>query len=81
MSELEFDTTPEPEEEIFSDSEIADMSAALVRKYGCQAINIAAFFLDEHLELADHTRAESWLRVMTCLDQNYSQRLSDSAFN
>ena len=54
------------------------MSAALVRKFGSQAIDIAAFFLDEHLELADHTRAESWLRVMTCLDQQYQQRLSES---
>lgn len=57
------------------------MSAALVRKFGAQAINIAAFFLDEHLELEDHTRAESWLRVMTHLDQTYQQRLSESVLN
>lgn len=69
------------EELTFSETEIASMSAALVRKFGGQAINIAAFFLDEHLELEDHTRAESWLRVMTHLDQNYQQRLSESVVN
>ncbi len=69
------------EELTFSETEIANMSSALVRKFGSQAINIAAFFLDEHLELEDHTRAESWLRVMTHLDQNYQQRLSESVLN
>lgn len=71
----------EPSALSFSDQEIADMAEALVRKYGNKAIDIAAFFLDEHLELSDHTRAESWLRVMTHLDQNYQQKLSESLMN
>lgn len=57
------------------------MSSALVRKYGSQAINIAAFFLDEHLELQDHVRAESWLRVMAHLDQNYHQTVAECSLN
>lgn len=65
----------------FTESEIAEMSAALVKQHGSQAINMAAFFLDEHLELEDHTRAESWLRVMTYLDLHHEQSLSDSLLN
>jgi len=65
----------------FSEGEVAEMSAALVRKFGSQAINIAAFFLDEHLELQDHSRAESWMRVMTFLDQQYHQNLSECLVN
>ncbi len=77
MSDIQTDTRRDQEEVVFSDREIADMSFALVSKYGAEAINIAAFFLDEHLEMSDHVRAESWLRVMTYLDQQYQQRLSD----
>lgn len=53
------------------------MATVLVGKFGVQAINIAAFFLDEHLELQDHTRAESWLRVMTYLDQRHDQSIAE----
>ena len=83
MSQIENEQIPAEaaEEPNFSETEIANMSTALVRKFGGQAINIAAFFLDEHLELEDHTRAESWLRVMTHLDQHYQQRLSESVLN
>ena len=49
------------------------MSSALVRKFGDQAINMASFFLDEHLDLEDHSRAESWMRVMAYLDLQYNQ--------
>ncbi len=63
---------------VFTETEVADMAAALIRKYGDQAINIAAFFLDEHLELHDHLRAEVWMRVATYLDRYYDQRLSDT---
>lgn len=67
--------TTEPE--AISELEVEQMSAALVRKFGNEAMNVAAFFLDEHLELEDQDRAESWLRVMSCLDKTYHQRLSE----
>lgn len=60
-----------------SELEVEQMSAALVRKFGTEAMNVAAFFLDEHLEMEDQDRAESWLRVMSCLDKTYHQRLSE----
>ena len=81
LSESETEISYETQELIFSEAEIAQMSAALVQKFGSQAINMAAFFLDEHLELEDHTRAESWLRVMTYLDQQYKQSLCENLIN
>lgn len=66
---------------VFSDQEVADMATILVTKYGTQAINIAAFFLDEHLELQDHARAESWLRVMTFLDTEHRQSIAEVKLN
>lgn len=69
------------DEFIISDNEIAEMSAALVRKFGTEAINMAAFFLDEHLELEDQERAESWLRVMACLDETYHQSLTETVMH
>lgn len=73
------DNLPEsPETPTFSEADIAEMSAALVRKFGDQAINMASFFLDEHLELQDHARAESWLRVMAHLDLQYNQSPSEA---
>lgn len=57
------------------------MATILVTKYGTQAIHIAAFFLDEHLELQDHTRAESWLRVMTYLDTEHQQSIAEVKLN
>lgn len=80
-TEQPIETRSEDQDLIFSEYEIADMSSALVRKFGAQAIHIAAFFLDEHLELQDHARAESWLRVMTHLDHQYKQTLSESPVN
>lgn len=57
------------------------MAKVLVGKYGTQAINIAAFFLDEHLELRDHERAESWLKVMTYLDVQHDQTIVETRLN
>lgn len=57
------------------------MATVLVGKYGIQAINVAAFFLDEHLELRDHPRAESWLRVMTYLDVQHDQTIAETQLN
>ena len=62
----------------FSEAEVSDMASVLVKKFGNQAINIAAFFLDEHLEANDNVRAEVWMRVATYLDCYYEQRLSDT---
>lgn len=64
-----------------SDNEVAEMAKVLVGKYGSQAINIAAFFLDEHLELRDHERAESWLKVMTYLDVQHDQTIVETRLN
>lgn len=64
-----------------SEHEVAEMATVLVGKYGAQAINIAAFFLDEHLELRDHERAESWLKVMTYLDVQHDQTIVESQLN
>lgn len=64
-----------------SDNEVAEMAKVLVGKYGTQAINIAAFFLDEHLELRDHERAESWLKVMTYLDVQHDQTIVETRLN
>lgn len=69
------------DELVISNGEIEDMSATLVRKFGAQAMNMAAFFLDEHLDLDDQERAESWLRVMACLDQTHNQSLTESMMN
>ena len=69
------------EEIVISDVEIAEMSAVLVRRFGSEAMNMAAFFLDEHLEVDDHERAESWLRVMDCLDKTYHQSLKESVMH
>ena len=66
---------------VFSEQEVAEMATILVTKYGTQAIHIAAFFLDEHLELQDHTRAESWLRVMTYLDTEHQQSIAEVKLN
>lgn len=73
------DNLPETSETpAISDADIAEMSFVLVRKFGDQAINIASFFLDEHLELEDHARAESWMRVMAHLDLQYNQSPSEA---
>ncbi len=70
-----------PENLSISEHEVAEMATVLVGKYGSHSINIAAFFLDEHLELRDHERAESWLKVMTYLDVQHDQTIVECQLN
>lgn len=77
LSKDMLEITTSNEDLIFTETEVADMAAALVGKFGEQAINLAAFFLDEHLEQNDRIRAEVWLRVTSHLDQYYDQSISD----